>query len=326
MARFLPQFGDVRPVDLRPPVAALEEVMTVDPYRVLVGVADCLGPWLFAAVSRIIAAGYFLFSRRRVAESRRFYAILYPRCGRLFHLWCAFRQYQHFTTIHYDRFLSNRGRTTGVVAEGGECLDAAIGGSGAILLMSHLGNWEMAARLLMHRRRDLRLLLYMGIKEKEGVERTQKDELRRAGITIIGAEQDGGSPFTAVDGIRLLREGGLVSMAGDIVWRQDQRRLPVDFLGHVAYLPEAPFIFAMISGAPIHAFFAFRTGTNSYRCTLSEPITVRPDGREERGAAVAAAAQRYADLLASALRSHPLEWYHFDRFLHEPVAAAEGGR
>lgn len=288
--------------------------MRIDGYSLLVRIANRLGPWIFVVVSRCIAAGFFLFSPR-VKESRRLYAVLFPQRGRLYHRWCAFRQFQNFTTIHLDRFLHNRGKTAEFISVGTERLEAGIGRSGAILLMSHLGNWEMAARLLMLQRQGLRLLLYMGVKEKEGVERTQKEELRRAGVTIIGADQESGSPFAAVEGIRLLQAGGLVSMAGDIVWRTDQRRIPVSFLGHLAYVPEAPFIFAMVSGAPIFVFFAFRIATNRYQVILSEPITVRAESRTARKKAVAEAAQRYADLLEEALRSHPLEWYHFDRFI-----------
>ena len=292
--------------------------MKIDFYELLVQTANRLGPWFFIAVSRIIAAGFFLLPRR-TRESRRLYAFLFPERGRLYHLWCTFRQYQNFTTIHTDRYLASRGQSTAFVEEGVQNLEAAIGRSGAIILMSHFGNWEMAARLLMRDRQDLRLLLYMGVKEKEGVEKTQKEELRRAGVTIIGADQDGGSPFAVVDGVRLLREGGIVSMTGDIVWRPEQRCVQVTFLGGTASIPEVPFVFAMVSGAPIYVFFAYRTGTNRYRFVLSEPISVRAANRAERKKAIAEAAQRYADLLEEALRTHPLEWYHFDRFVHQPA-------
>lgn len=284
-------------------------------YKLLVAVAGICGPWFFALVSRIIAAGFFIFSQR-VGESRRLYAALYPERGRLYHLYCTFNQYQNFTTIHFDRFLKGQAKAPVFTTDGWERLQAVIGGRGGVLLMSHLGNWEMAATLLKSRRTDLQLLLYMGTKEKEGVERLQKEELRRTGVTIIGVDQDDNSPFTAVEGIRFLQAGGLVSMTGDIVWRSDQRKVAVKFLGRQAFLPEAPFIFSLLSGSPLFVFFAFRTGRNSYHFTLSEPITIDPASRKDREPAIRRAAQHYADLLEAALRRHPFEWYHFDRFIH----------
>lgn len=295
--------------------------MSIDPHALLVRMSRLIGPWFFLGVARCIATGYFLFSPK-VRESRRLYALLFPERGRWFHFWCAFRQYQNFTTIHFDRFLTNHGQPPTFVCEGVEALDARIGQGGALLLMSHLGNWEMAARLLMRQGHETPLLLYMGVKEKEGVERTQKEELQRAGVTILGVDRGAASPFTAVEGLRIMRQGGLVSMTGDMVWRQDQRRIPVVVLGRTAFVSEAPFVFALVSGAPLIVFFAFRTGRNRYRFTFSAPIWVKSSGRGERQQAIAEAAQRYADLLEAALRAHPCEWYHFERFLHEPVEDA----
>ncbi len=284
-------------------------------YKLLVRLAGFGGSWLFDLSSRIIAAGYFIFSRR-VSESRRFYAALYPERGRLYHFWCTFRQYQNFTSIHFDRFLAGQAKPATFSSKGWENLEKVIGTKGALLLMSHLGNWEIAATVLKQLRNDLQLLLYMGVKEKEGVERLQKDDLRRSGVTIIGADQENSSPFTALEGIRFLQAGGVVSMAGDIVWRSDQRKVRVSFLGHEAYLPEAPFVFALVSGAPLLVFFAFRTGKNSYHFSMSEPIPIHAASRQDRAAVISQAAQQYADLLEQSLRQHPLEWYHFDRFIH----------
>lgn len=283
-------------------------------YRLLTRTTELCGPWLFVTVSRIIAAGFFVFSGR-VPESRRFYAALFPDKGKFYHLWCTFKQYQNFTTIHLDRFLSTRSRTANYTSTGWERLEAVIGKEGGILLMSHLGNWEMAAHLLKQQKEDLRMLLYMGAKEKEGLERLQKEELRRAGITIIGVDKGEESPFSVVEGIRFLQDGGLVSLSGDVVWHKDQRQVRVTFLGHDAWLPVAPYIFAMVSGAPLYAFFTFRTGKNSYHFTLSDPIVIRSKSRQDREDAIAHAAQQYANLLEEALREHPFEWYHFDRFI-----------
>jgi len=176
-------------------------------YQALVMVTKICGPWLFVIISRIIAAGYFVFSKN-VPESRRFYSLLYPQKGALYHLWCTFRQYQSFTTIHLDRFLSLHQRQTTFTSQGWEKLQSVVQGKGAILLMSHLGNWEIAAHLLKKQEGSLKLLLYMGVKDKEDVERVQKEHLQQSGVTIIGVEKDGGSPFDAIEGIRFLHSAG----------------------------------------------------------------------------------------------------------------------
>ncbi len=283
-------------------------------FNILEKMTIIFGGWLFAFVSRIIAAGYFCFSRNP-KESRRFYRLLYPHKNGLYHSYCTFRQYQSFTTIHYDRFLAAHGEQTAFQSEGWEKLESVVQQKGAILLMSHLGNWEIAAQLLQQQKTPQKLLLYMGVKEKEGVEGLQKKQLQESGVTIIGVEKDGGSPFDAVEGIRFLQEGGLISMTGDIVWREDQRQREVDFLGGKAFIPEAPYIFALVSGAPIFCFFSFRTGKNNYQFSLADPIYIDRKNRKERDAQIQTAAQQYANLLEQQLSDHPFEWYHFDRFV-----------
>ncbi|MEA3466781.1 MAG: lysophospholipid acyltransferase family protein [Thermodesulfobacteriota bacterium] len=283
-------------------------------YTLLETMARIFGSWCFAVVSRSIAAGYFLFSKN-VCESRRFYRLLYPEKRWFYHNLCTFLQYQNFTTIHFDRFLASHGKKTTFQSEGWEKLEAVVQKKGAILLMSHLGNWEIAAGLLQQQEDKLNLLLYMGTKEKEGVEGLQKERLQDSGVKIIGVERDSGSPFDAVEGIRFLQDGGLVSMAGDILWRGDQRGLQVDFLGGKANIPEAPYVFALVSGAPIFCFFSYRTGKNSYRFSLADPIYIYSEQRKDRKRLIQAAAQQYANLLETQLRMHPLEWYHFDRFV-----------
>ena len=183
--------------------------------------------------------------------------------------------------------------------------------------MSHLGNWEMAARLLMQQRQDLRLLLYMGVKEKEGVERTQKEELRRAGVTIIGVDQESGSPFAAVEGIRLLQAGGLVSMTGDMVWRPDQRRIA----GHLSRWSR------LCPGGPLYLCPGVRCPDLCLFCLphRQQPLPVHPFRADlGQGRRAGRSGKRRLPRLPSVMPTSwkrpcvriPLEWYHFDRFLH----------
>jgi len=251
-----------------------------------------------------------------VGNSVRLYRALYPARNRLFHLRCAWRQFHNFTDVFMDRFLLQEFDELTFTSEGCEHLEKLIdAGKGGILLMSHMGNWDVAAHLLKRNLKNLRLLLYMGVKQKEQIEQIQKESLSQSGIQIIAVEQDGGSPMDILEGIKFIESGGVVSLTGDLLWNQDQRTVPVKFLGCEILLPEAPHLFALLSGTPLFIFFAFRTGKNQYHFTMSEPIFLVCTSREERAGAIRRAAQQYADILEATLRKYPLQWYHFKPFL-----------
>jgi predicted LPLAT superfamily acyltransferase len=185
-----------------------------------------------------------------------------------------------------------------------------------------MGNWEIAAHLLKQNLKGLRLLLYMGIQQKEQIERLQKEALMQSGIRIIAVEKDGGSPMDLVEGLRFIEAGGLVSMTGDLVWKREQRTIPVQFLGREILLPEVPHVLALLSGAPMFIFFALRTTENRYRFTVTAPMYLKAASRRDRESVIRASAQAYARVLEETLRQHPLQWYHFKPFV-EPEKKGE---
>jgi predicted LPLAT superfamily acyltransferase len=281
-------------------------------YKSITFLSSKWGRWIFLVFAWFVATGYFLFFPRRVGSSTRIYRALYPDRNGLFHLWCTWRQYHNFTHVFLDRYLLQETNEITYTSEGLEHLEHVLDkGEGGILLMSHMGNWEVAAHLLKRKLKNLRLLLYMGIRQKEQIEQLQKETLAQSGIRIVAVDESGGSPLGLVDGIKFIESGGVVSLTGDLVWKKNQRAIPVKFLGQEILLPEAPHLFALLSGAPLFIFFAFRTDKNKYRFTLSEPIYLTAASREERAAAIQRSAQKYADILEAALRNHPLQWYHF---------------
>jgi len=188
-----------------------------------------------------------------------------------------------------------------------------------------MGNWEVATHLLKRKLKNLRLLLYMGARQKEQIEQIQKETLVQSGIRIIAVDEGGGSPLDLVEGLRFIESGGVVSLTGDLVWKKDQRTIPVQFLGQEIFLPEAPHLFGLLSGAPLFIFFAFRSSKNKYQFTMSEPIYLAAASRDDRAGAIQRSAQQYAAILEAALRNHPLQWYHFRPFL-KPNSKKTNGR
>jgi predicted LPLAT superfamily acyltransferase len=291
-------------------------------FRVLVRLSRLWGDWLFALVARGIAAGYYLFARKRRRTSVAFYRSLYPHRGGLHAHRCAWRQFANFTDLFVDHYLAVEGdqRPLEYTVDGREhFLEVHAAGRGCVLLMSHMGNWQAAAHMLHRDMPHIPLMLYMGQAQKQRLEEQQKRVLAAAGVRIVAVDEAGGSPFDIVEGVRFLREGGIVSLTGDRLWRAGQRSVAATFLGRPIRLPEAPYLLALMGEAPLIFFFAFRTGRGRYHISASPPHHLEPASRRERPAAIQAAAQRYAEALEAAVRAHPLQWYHFDDIFRPPV-------
>ncbi len=297
-------------------------------YRCLIFLTKRFGTWIFLLIAWHVATGYFLFSPSRVAVSVRFYRRLFPDRPRCYPLWCAWRQYHCFVHVFLDRLLLEEDMDIATTYEGWEHIAAAAeSGRGGIILMSHVGSWEIAAQLLSHYGRKyprMRLLLYLGEKHREQIERRQKKSVAQSGIRVVAVPEDGGSPMDILEGLNFLREGGLVSLTGDRLWGREQRSVTVRFAGGEARIPEIPYILALLSGAPLLFFFVYRTQKGGYHLLTKPPLYVTAVSRQERRKAVETAAQAYADLLAETVRAHPYEWYHFETFLKDSGDGKEG--
>lgn len=285
-------------------------------YNLTIILSRYLGVWFFRTFSWFIATGYFFLFPKRVAESLKFYRALFPGRSTPYHLYCVWKQYHNFTGVYIHRFIPWAGEAE-FIKEGWEHLDeAAADKTGAILVMSHIGNWELAAHKLNNR--GLPVMLYLGAKHKEQVEAIEKEKLARTGIKIEATSEKEKSPFALLPGINFLREGGIVSMSGDRLWGE-QTCVTVDFLGYEVCLPDTPHLFALMTGAPLMTFFVYQDDAGTYHIKVSKGRKVLAASRAERKKAVRASAQVYADDLARFAAEHPFEWHHFEPFLGEKI-------
>jgi len=291
--------------------------MKIVSYKILLYLTRRLGLWFFRIFSWFIATGYFFLFPTRVAESLKFYRALFPGRNCPYHLYCAWRQYHNFTDFYIHRFIPWVAEKAEFIREGWEYLEEAVQKkTGVILLMSHIGNWELAAQTL--NKKGLPIMIYIGAKRKEQIEYIQKQILAKSGIRVVATTEGDKSPFALIEGINFLREGGIVSMTGDRLWGE-QSNVTVNFLGHEARLPDTPHLFALMTGAPLMTFFVHQESVGKYHIKVSPGRRIISPARAERKKAVQASAQAYADDLAAFARKHPFEWHHFEPFLGKKI-------
>ena len=178
--------------------------------------------------------------------------------------------------------------------------------------MSHLGSFEIAAQAFQ--KYKLRLLLIMGEKEAKQVAHDQREAMKARGIHIQVASEGENFLFGGVEAIKFVREGGFVSVAGDLVWTEQRSRLPVSLFDHEVGLPAGPHLLALVSRAPLFTMFTFRAEKGKYLIMMSPPREVKSSSRSERSAALQASAQAYASALEEMVRQHPFQWYIFEHF------------
>ena len=288
-------------------------------YSVVSWLAGWLGFWLAWPLVWMVAAFYFLFKPARRRLSQELYQAVFPDFSNGELLAMAWRQYRSFTSLFVDRMRFLNGREVPCQVEGREHLDRILSdGKGAILLMSHLGNWEVAAHALSREQVDL--MIFMGERQGEQIENMQKEDLERSRIKVVKVAEGGGSPMDGVAALSFLRQGGLVSMPGDRQWA-GERKVSAALFDRQVELPAAPHALALVSDAPILVFFAFRL-KGGYLLKLYPPVWVKAQDRAHRQKAIKESVDQYTHILEQAIRQSPEQWYTFEPFLGAPVGRA----
>jgi lauroyl/myristoyl acyltransferase len=176
---------------------------------------------------------------------------------------------------------------------GAEALDGLSGG--LVSVTAHVGNWELAGRLLATRSaRRTHVVVAPDAPELGRWVRRDGD-----GVRFVARRQ----PAIGVELLAALRRGEVVAVQGDraLGTRGD---LAVPFFGQPASFPLGPFLLARAAGVPLVPAFCLLDGAHRYRVQVAKPITV---GRGEEEAAAGA----WVAALEDVVREHPTQWFNF---------------
>ncbi len=187
--------------------------------------------------------------------------------------------------------------------------DAVTGLTGGVVsLTAHVGNWELAGRLLAHGAAR-RTHVVVAVEEAPGLERW----VRRNGDGVRFVPR--AAPTVAVELVAALRRGEVVAVQGDraLGTRGD---VVVPFFGAPARFPLGPFLLARAAGVPVVPAFCVLRRDGRY------DMTVLPPRRVERGEE-AAAARDWVAALERAVRRHPTQWFNFYDVWGAPASVGE---
>jgi len=179
-------------------------------------------------------------------------------------------------------------------AEGFEA--AARAGRGFVVLTAHVGNWELAGRLLAGR--TARPVHVVMAPERDAA---VAGFLRRADAPVRFVTL--GPPTVAVQLVAALRRGEIVALQGDraLGTRGDA---PCAFFGAEARFPLGPFVLARAGGVPVIPVFCLLEADLRYAVTAEEPIVVGEGGES-------AALGRWVATLERVVRRNPDQWFNF---------------
>lgn len=186
--------------------------------------------------------------------------------------------------------------------------EAAEAGRGVIMATAHTAGWEIAGHVLagIHRREVVVVMQ----RERDQRARAISDALRqKSGFSVVHLE---GGDFDALTLLGHLRRGAALAMQVDRVAPGTRSRMGRLF-GVPWQVPEGLLKLAAASGAPIVPIFMHRNGFYDYEAKVLSPIVLprRPSPRRPSPRELDDAAQAVLDALASFLREHPTQWFHF---------------
>ncbi len=310
MLRRLPQLLRHRPPHLEPSThwAGLAERGAVWGLRLVAGVSRGLGRRAGMALLIPVVAYFYLTGRRQRAASRQF-------LGRVLRHPPSWRDTARHTLDFAQRALETVAAwdgslpTEALIVPNSEMLSDP---RGAVLVVSHHGNVDLARALMAPALRD-RLTVLTHTRHAENYNRVLREFAPHAALRLVHVTEIG--PETIIALQERIERGEWVAIAGDRIPVLSQGRVvSVPFLGERAEFAQGPWLLASLLGCPVRLLFCRRETPQRWRLSL-EPFAERillPRGQRE--AAITELATRYAQRLEVECHAAPSQWYNFFDF------------
>ena len=287
--------------------------------RLLIGIGLLLGRHL-ARLLLLPTVIYFLVSGARARRHSRAYLqrVLATKVG-----WRQIaRHYYCFAAASFDRLYLAAGRDSDFEfqARGAELFDPLVRDKrGAVLIISHVGSFEVLRLAARQREQRMRLRVLMNLQHS----RMLNAVLRRLNPGFAADIIDTGlEPSTLALRVRdALDQGHMVGIMADRLDHPAERAASAQFLGSPARFPATPWLLAAVLQVPVIFCLGLYLPGGRYALHFEQLGDGASVSRPQRAAHVQQMVERYAGLLEKYLRQQPYNWFNFYDYWAAPAAA-----
>lgn len=296
---------------------------TVLGYKIFAWLLRHIGLWAAYALLLFVTGYYMLFAPKTLRASRDY---LRRRFGEM-SWWHLFRRsYKHilcFGQSIVDRFAALVGKSHVFATEhyGVPVLEKMMSQKeGAILLSAHLGNWELAGRLLAKNEKyKKKIFVVMLQAEAEHIKRFM-DSFSSQPIFEVIPIQEGMKAIMKI--VSVLEQGHVVCIHGDrsLEGGRTERGM---LLGAPAQFPILPYHLSHSLGVPVYRVYGLKKGWWEYHFYAKDGFVCTREKGESKAEASRRWLQSYLDDLEEFLQKYPYQWFNFFPFWEAEDAEEE---
>ncbi len=181
---------------------------------------------------------------------------------------------------------------------------------GALFIIAHLGNGDLARALLDESTRR-RLLVLVHTRHAENYNRLLREYRPEAAVNTWQVTELG--PAAAIELKARVEQGAWIVIAGDRIPINSDRVCDISFLGRPAPFSQGPYILASLLDCPVYTMFCVRRG-DYYVLDIERLADRIVLSRENRTTILKVYAEAFCARLERYAIANPLQWYNFFDF------------
>ncbi len=251
---------------------------------------------------------YTLFTPSQRAKTKYYLDKKFPGKNSFGRFTDSFRMILNLAKILIDRAVTGTMGMAGmhVTLHGREALLNLLDEKkGVILMMSHVGCWQVALSALNFLNVPVNLLMH----QEEGD--VDRHYFEQHGLSSMFKIIDPNSYLGGtLDMLAALKNNEVLSVMGDRVIQGSSNIIHVPFLGKEVPFHYSPFKIASASGSPIVVLFSYKTSPDSYELKVARIIRV-PKNLGRSGKVFSPYVEQYVHALESYTDEHPYQFLNF---------------